>query len=288
MGYAPHHAARSLRSGKTYTIVLATLASLKYAYVHDLYEQMELALTEHGYHLDLKLLAHAKDPAGVYRSFTPGRCDGVISSNILPLYHDELRWLRRQGMPVVTMDIETSADLDNVYFDLAEDAEIGTRHLLEQGYRGIVFVVNTSEDSARRAWRQGYERALHSAGMALNESYLIPWRVGDDPQLLWQKIAALQPHPSGLLVYNAEVAAQLSRVIRAEGVSVPEVLGMVSCGDAEFNNYLDVPMTAVKTDHRGIASAVVERLMAQIKYPRTPARHIWVKPSLVVRASSQK
>ncbi|MBI4026545.1 MAG: LacI family DNA-binding transcriptional regulator [Verrucomicrobia bacterium] len=288
LGYVPHRAARNLASGKTNTIVLATLQSLKYAYAHDLYEQIQLALTPHGYHLDLELLAHTKDPAAVYRTYTAGRCDGVISANIIEAFRDELHKLRRQSLPVVTTDVAPSAELDNVYYDFTEEAEIGTRHLLEQGRRSIAFVVTATEDVAQRAWRRGYERALAAAGIPINSSYLLPWKVGDDARPLWQRMAALQPRPTGLLVYNVELAAELSRVIRAAGVRVPEDLALVSCGDAEFNRYLDVPLTAVKADHRGIAVAVAERLLAQINNPRTLPQHIWVKPSLVVRASSQK
>ncbi|MBI4027809.1 MAG: substrate-binding domain-containing protein, partial [Verrucomicrobia bacterium] len=69
---------------------------------------------------------------------------------------------------------------------------------------------------------------------------------------------------------------------------VPDEVALVSLGDAEFHEYLNVPMTAVAADHRAMAAAVVERLLAQIRDPRTPPKHIWVKPHLVVRASSRQ
>lgn len=287
MGYVPNGIARNLRSGKTNTIILATLASIKYAYVQDQYEQIDLALARHGYHLDLELLSHAADPVSAFRAYIAGRCDGVIAGTI-ERFRDELQDLHRQGLPVVTCSIDPSAELDNVYFDFAEEAEIGMRHLLDQGCRDIASVINEhdDDDEAGRRRRLGYERAMAVAGIKVNDSYLIPWRVGNDPLTLWRKIAALRPRPTGLLVYNAELAAELSRTIRAAGVRVPEDLALVSCGDAEFNRFLDVPMTVVKTDYSAMAEAVVALLMAQLKNPRKLPQHIWVKPSLVARASS--
>lgn len=287
MGYVPHQAARTLKSGKTNTIVLATEASLKYAYVHGLFEQIELALTPHGYHLDLELLAHSKDTAAVYRTYTAGRCDGVIGS-VRERHRDDIHRLHHQGMPVVTLDVNPSMELDNVSSDYVEETVIGTRHLLDQGCRHIAYVVHSQADIAQGVRRQGYARALKTAGLAVNESSLIPWRADDDPAALWRKLAALPPRPDGVLVYNAELAARLSRVMQAAGVRVPDEVALVSLGDAEFHEFLNVPMTAVAADHRAMAAAVVERLLAQINDPQTPAKHILVKPHLVVRASSRK
>ena len=88
LGYVPHRAARNLASGKTYAIVLATDVSLRYAHAHDLIEELEVALTPHGYHLNLELLHRAPDRDAVYGSLTPGRCDGVIKYGHFRTDHD--------------------------------------------------------------------------------------------------------------------------------------------------------------------------------------------------------
>ncbi len=162
--------------------------------------------------------------------------------------------------------------------------------MLDQGCRAIAFViaVGPREDPAQRAWRQGYARALAAAGIRLDEASLVPWSVTDDPRPLWQRLIARRPRPTGVLVYNAELAARLGRVVQSAGVRLPAEMAIVSCGDAEFHEYLNVPLTAVAVDHRELAAGITARLLAQVDHPAAPPRHIWVKPHLVVRESSRR
>lgn len=286
LGYVPNRIARSLASGKTYAIVLTTYNSLRYAHVHELFEEIELALAPHGYHLNLELLQHAKDSRAIYRSLTTGRCDGVIAQGGLDGDLAELQALRRQGVPVVRVHAAPSPDLDSVYYDMEDAAAIGTRHLLEQGHRRLAFVLDANDGVPRRARIRGIERALAARRLKFARTQMIPWKADADAGLLWERIRELRSKPTALLVYNPELGASLSRTVRAAGVAIPRELAMVVWSETPWSRHLDVPLTAIDTNYRGIAGAVVERLLAQIRDSGTPAKQILVKPSLVVRESS--
>ncbi len=290
LGYVPHRAARNLASGKTYTIVLATHTSLRYTYASELIEELEVALTTHGYHLNLELLHHAKDEESIYRTFSPGHCDGVIKFDSLrPDHeHDQLVAIRRRGLPVVVADMDPRADLDSVYIDVAEEARLATAHLLEQGHRRIVYVVDAVDGISRQTRLTGYRRALAQAGVEYDETLVIPWQADVNPGGLWAQIAALSPQPTAILCYNPELTVALLLEMRKHGVRVPEDMAIASEGDSPLHTLLDVPLTGIDRNNRGVAAAVVERLLAQMRDPRTPPQHILVKPFLVERESSGK
>jgi LacI family transcriptional regulator len=290
LGYVPHRAARNLASGKTYTIILATHTSLRYAYASELIEELELALTPHGYHLNLELLHHVKDEDSIYRTFSPGHCDGVIKfdAHSFDHEHDQLVASRQRGLPVVAVHLNQRPELDSVCTDVAEEARLATAHLLEQAHRRIAYVVDAVECVSRQTRLTGYRRAFAQAGVEYDEALVIPWRADVNPRGLWAQITALSPRPTGIVCYNAELTVALLLEIRKHGVRVPEDMALVSEGDTPLHVLVDPPLTATDRNNRGVAAVVVERLLAQMRDPQTPPQQILVKPFLVERASSSK
>lgn len=286
MGYAPNHAARSLRLGRTHTVVLATPNSLRYAYVYELIEEIQAHVALHGYRLNLELLRQPQDNENAYRTFVRGRCDGVIIVSTQRVFPERLAAIRKNGLPLVAVDMSLRRDLDCVFHDVAGAARIGTAHLIEQGHRRIVFVLDHQPGACRTVRLSGNRRALKEAGMTMDDTLLLPWKVDGVPAELWRQIAALRPRPSAILCYNAELTAALLRETRRAGLRVPEDLALVAIGDAPLNTLVEVPLTAVDINNPAVAKAAVERLMAQIDDPSTLPRQVRVQPTLVVRESS--
>ncbi|MDD5704670.1 MAG: LacI family DNA-binding transcriptional regulator [Kiritimatiellae bacterium] len=90
LGYVGNQMARRLREGRTYEIVFATPASLRYAYVHDFVEALLAALAAQHYRLDLELYREIAKVPSLYRTFTKGRCDGVVLYGVYPEYRGAL------------------------------------------------------------------------------------------------------------------------------------------------------------------------------------------------------
>lgn len=288
MGYTPHRAARNLASGKTCTIALATHTSLRYAYANELIEELELALTPHGYHLNLELLYHVQDEDSVYRTFSPGHCDGVIKfDTIRPAReHDWLVAIRRRGLPVVCVDMEQRPGLDSVHTDVVEQARMATAHLLERGHPRVAVVVDELDDISRQMRLAGHRRALAQAGIEYDDAGVIPWRSDASPGGLWTRLATLSPRPTGIWCYNSELAVALFMEILKQGVRVPEELALLSLADAPLHQQLQIPLTSVNTNQPRVARTAVERLLAQIRDPAAPPQQILVEPFLVKRASA--
>lgn len=286
MSYVPHFAARTLASGKTHTIAFITHASLRYAYVNDLIEELEAALEPTGYHLNLELLYRMQDEAAAYRALAPGRCDGVLLFDPPEVAPACLRNLRQRGLPVVLIARQDDPAVDSVSQDPAAETGLGTTHLLECGHRRIALVADYADDSHREVRVQGYRQALAAAGVAFDPALVFPWQVRESPQPLWQQIAACRPAATAVLCYNPELTIALLMEMRGHGVRVPADVAVVSLGDHFLLPMLNVPVTAVDSGRREVARVAVERLMKQLDDPTSKPQQIRVPPSLVIRQST--
>lgn len=286
LGYIPNPVARSLALRKTQTIALVTNMHIGLAYVHNLMRPLQAALTARGYHLDIELTDKVRDEETLFRMLVGGRCDGVIGFGVTAKGIEILRAARRRGFPVVLHWTYEGNDLDTVEKDLAKGIRVATEHLLERGRKRVALVLFHSRDAQYADREKGYRQALQAAGIPFDPALLFPWRFGDDPRLLWDRIRALQPLPSGIVFYNNELAADALRFIRENGLRVPEDIAMVAHTDSPWHERLAVPLTAVDTDNEQTARALVERLWAQFENPRVKPRRVLIDPILIVRQSS--
>lgn len=286
MGYVPHHGARSLKSGRTNTIVVATCEALHHPYVHELIEELQAALASHGYQLTLELMHRASDQQSVYRSFVNGRCDGVVTLQLPFFARKTLEDIHRRGMPVIAVEPGEPPSFSCVDYDRVEAARIGTEHLLKLGHRRVALVFDAEEGIRRQQRLRGYCTALEQSGLTFDDSLLFPCPIEANAEDLWRRMGSLKHKPTGLICYNDELAVRLLRAIRSEQVRVPEDMAMIVLGNSRMVTFVEVPLTAVDTNNLGIANAVVKVLLEEIENPGAPPHKVLVKPFLVERASS--
>lgn len=284
LGYAPNHAAKSLKLGRTNTIALFFSSRLRYPYMSELVERIQAALLAHQYHLSLELFPSEPPPEVYYAG--AARCDGLIRFGISPVEARHLRIIRKRGTPVVIVYANAGRQLDSVALDDVEATRVGVAHLVERGSRHIALVQGIAEDPENSVRVQGYRQALETAGISFDPRLIIPWEVDRDIALLWRRISELRPLPDAIFTFNEEPAIELLRLIRLAGWRVPGDIAMATQGNTYQLKFADVSLTAVDTNPQAMAQLAVERLLEQIRNPRAPARHIQVQPKLIVRAST--
>lgn len=203
-----------------------------------------------------------------------------------------LDFLRAGGCRPVVLN-QRIEEVDCVHVDEARAGYLATRHLLELGRRRIAYLDAPSElfwcFGERRA---GYIRALGEAGVDVEPALIHECNV---------KIAteAGRTSVNHLLQagtrFDAIVACQGARAIGAmaalqeKGVAVPGEVAVVAIDDHESAE-VDPPMTAVYLPIEQAAHQATLHAIALLKGtdddPQPAIRHICVKPSLRVRAST--
>jgi LacI family kdg operon repressor len=154
LDYQPNQMARGLKRGRNRLIGML-LADLTNPYTVEVLQGVEAACHALGL---MPLICHAANEVEMERRYlqllTTYRVEGVIV-NALGVREETLRPVGGGGIPAVLVDrLVDGLSADMVGLDNRAAAELGTRHLLEQGFDDIWFVVQPFEQVSSRQLRE--------------------------------------------------------------------------------------------------------------------------------------
>ncbi|ADW70849.1 LacI family DNA-binding transcriptional regulator [Granulicella tundricola] len=290
LNYRPNLVARGLASGRTYTMGLV---------VPDLV---------HPYFAEF-----AKALSGILR--TNSRALVITSSEEDPeVEHEEIRNLLSRGVDVL-MIASCQTNLRN-FFELgvnrtpyllfdrnfpnlianfvgSDDVAIGemaTRHLLELGRRRIAHIgARNSSPSFDRL--RGYQNVLVEAGLSTSDRLVIQRErveeTGDAMGAQMMKLLLkLKPRPDAVFCYNDLTAIGAIEAILEAGLSVPEDIAIIGCGNLRYANYLRVPLSSIDQGASELGRLAGGLALELSAMPDQEAQSIRVPPRLVARAST--
>ncbi|NML31079.1 LacI family DNA-binding transcriptional regulator [Paraburkholderia antibiotica] len=167
LDYQPNQMARGLKRGRNRLIGML-VADLTNPYSVEVLQGVEAACHALGL---MPLICHAANEVEMERRYlqllTTYRVEGVIV-NALGVREETLRPVGDGGIPAVLVDRQVEGLVaDMVGLDNRAAAELGARHLLEQGFDEIWFVVQPFEQVSSRLLRvRAFERAMRDDGRA--------------------------------------------------------------------------------------------------------------------------
>ncbi|NOZ27797.1 MAG: LacI family transcriptional regulator [Chloroflexi bacterium] len=286
LGYQPHAAAQSLRSGMTKTIGLL-IPDMHNPHYWQIVHGVEEAAREQGY--DLLLVSTSLDPEREQhsvRALLRRRIDGLI---LLLTFGDrltsEIEMLARRHGPVVLLGGQMS-DLDTVDPDYGGGAAQMMEHLLSLGHRRIAFIHGVACPTLALGRLVVYRQVLQERGW-LNEDWII--RCGstlEDGYQATLRLLDLSPRPTAILVVNDLLAIGALRAVADRGLRVPEDISIAGFDDIDVAAYLTPPLTTVRVDSESLGRESVRLALARMRDPERPPQHVHVAAQLVVRAST--
>ncbi|MFM0644733.1 LacI family DNA-binding transcriptional regulator [Paraburkholderia bryophila] len=163
LDYQPNQMARGLKRGRNRLIGML-LADLTNPYTVEVLQGVEAACHALGL---MPLICHAANEVEMERRYlqllTTYRVEGVIV-NALGVREETLRPVVGSGIPAVLVDrLVDGLVADMVGLDNRAAAELGTRHLLENGFDEIWFAVQPFEQVSSRQLREAAFREAMSA-----------------------------------------------------------------------------------------------------------------------------
>jgi LacI family kdg operon repressor len=163
LDYQPNQMARGLKRGRNRLIGML-LADLTNPYTVEVLQGVEAACHALGL---MPLICHAANEVEMERRYlqllTTYRVEGVIV-NALGVREETLRPVGGSGIPVVLVDrLVEGLVADMVGLDNRGAVELGTRHLLDQGFDDIWFVVQPFEQVSSRQLREAAFREVMRA-----------------------------------------------------------------------------------------------------------------------------
>jgi DNA-binding LacI/PurR family transcriptional regulator len=179
---------------------------------------------------------------------------------------DEVERYAASGGHLVTFDLPSILQCDQVIFDRTDSADQAVTHLLKLGHRDIGFAMpGVHLDTIRTT---GVVRALERAGLCLQPEFLFDCQVGLSNELTGESLAQsfLQSkhRPTAICIPDDTVAVSFIATLYREGVRVPQNLSVVGHDDLPIASHNFIPLSTVSQPLEEIARETVNLLMSRV------------------------
>ena len=291
LGYQPHAAARSLRSGRSRMIGLIMPDAQNPHFWATVSGAEEEAL-QNGY--SLILATTAMDQAREVQAFaalTQQDLDGLIPFLTYPEnFVEELVELPRRGVPVALSasgafmpDIE----IDIVHMHFEDAARELMEHLLDLGHRRIAMIWGVGRSELANDRVTAYRQALELAGLPFDPRLLVTCHhnLRDGFQAA-EQLLTLQPRPSAIIGINDLMAFGALQACLRHGLQVPRDISIAGFDDVPMSSLLSPPLTTGRADGAEIGRQCVRLILERIRNPGLPPQRIHLPTRLIVRGST--
>jgi DNA-binding LacI/PurR family transcriptional regulator len=237
LGYRRSVIARSLSVGRTHALGIVAPFFTSPSVIERLRGVVE-RLGDSDYDILIFSVETARQRTDAFQDFARhDRVDGLLVLS-LPLSDAEVATLRRDGLPVVLIDVAHPA-LTHVVIDDVHGGALATQHLLAKGHRRIAFLGDapvaefgfTSSD--RR--REGYRRALEGAGIEPDDALVRHGRHGRaEAAALARELLEADHRPTAVFAASDIQAFGVLEAVGALGLRVPDDVAVIGFDDIEM------------------------------------------------------
>ncbi len=298
LGYRPSPIARRLAARRTdqYGVVVpqATHEAFANPFVPELLRGMGDVCDE----LGISLVIVPPVGGSISRAVEGALVDGFVLLGLEP-DHAELDLVRRSGVPVVALDVESWGDADVIAVDDAGGGRQVAEHVYSLGHRdvGVVLIAEhpdagLDERTGISARRLGGIRAGFKAASSTDGAHPVGLRVVSAPvseeggRAAFSELLA-DGLPTAIIAISDLTAIGILVAAREHGVSVPEALSVVGYDDIPAAAWTYPPLTTVHQPIREKGRLAAQRLVDLIRAPdgHRPMTEL-LTTRLVVRGST--
>lgn len=294
LNYQPNLAARSLVTGRTWTLGLV-VPDLLHPFFAEIAKAISVETRKQGY--SLLISSSDEDPEleiQEIRQLLARRVDVILVASAQPSV-EGFRIIEEQKTPYILID-RRFKDLDANFVGVDDEAVgvMGTSHLLEQQCRRIAHIRGPNVSTAIGRM-EGYKRALASRKLTPPPGYVISLGASGDHRgekggyEAARQLLAAEQRPDGIFCFNDPSALGAMRAILEAGLRIPEDIAVVGCGNLSYSDFLRVPLSSVDQGSESIGKSAADLALriARRKIQARPKAE-FISPRMVVRASSRR
>jgi len=283
LGYRPDLAARRLRSGRTDTLGLI-VSDIRNPFFTEISRGVEDVAYQH--RMRVLLCNTDEDPekeAFYLQMMRDENVSGVILSPTLNL----MSVLRpsEYPFPMVLVDrCERDVEADAVVLDNSDAAYRLTEHLIERGYRRIVFLYGSVGSTGPQRY-QGYLAAMSVAGLTSEAEPIAPR--SERAREVAARMLQRTPRPDALVASSGLVLQGIVEAIKDAGVTVPNDIAVAGFDDLPWTSLVTPDITVVRQPTIEIGQTALRLLLERVVMPQRAVRRIVLRGELMVRGSTQ-
>ena len=195
--------------------------------------------------------------------------------------------LQNANIPTVGLNAYREYPFDTVHVHGSEGSYLAVRHLIALVHRCIGFAGGTPHSMIADSRREGFERAMHEAGIPIDPKNVI--EIGfsqSDGYAAGRYFAKLDVLPTAICCANDQVALGLLAAMQEHGVHIPQQLSVTGMDDIPYARISSPSLTSVTNDSVAFAREGVRMLFERIEGLVTgEPRDVVVRHELIVRSS---
>jgi LacI family transcriptional regulator len=285
-GYVPIKAARNMVMKQSFTvgIVIPTTFNM---FQRQLFSVIERSLSAFGYHTEVFFLA--LDGSGVKECLDRLKAenlDGLILLHEVksPAFY---AYLAQSGLPVVST-LCNAEDIPTIKTDDRQAAAEAVNHLIGLGHRNIGLICGGGFSFGAER-REGYDDALAAAGIERNENRVVcVQQYSSEFGMYGMRELLLRGRDfSALFAASDELAIGAIRVLKDEGIRVPEDLSVIGFDDIEVANYFIPRLTTVHQPIKEIGDHAALGLHRRISGGINLDPEIIIPHKMIIRESTR-
>ena len=288
LNYQPNHIARSLKSGRSFTIGLI-VADISNPFFANIARTIEDEAKRNNYTVIFGSSDENVDKSGDLINVLLNRqVDGLI---ITPTEGSELQieQLKAQKVPFVLIDryfpeITASHIAVNNY----EAAHHAVAHLIKKGRKRIGMVAYKTSLHHISERKRGYQEALRDHHITGGNSLLKTARYShlkEDIKLAIDQLRNGRNRADAIFFATNSLAIEGLKYINDLGIRIPEELAVIAFDEGEAFDLFYSPVTFVRQPILEMGKAAVRVLLEQMKNDKKEIEHICIDTTLVVRRS---
>lgn len=293
LNYQPNTIASSLRRGKANTVGMI-VPRINRHFFSNVITGVESVLNPAGYNLIIcQSEENLEKEQQNINTLIANRVSGIlISFSLETTSFDHIHRALRNNIPVVLYD-RTSDELDlcKVENDDFSGSYDLTKHLIEQGYRKMMWIGGARSFNTYQNRFGGYQKALQEIGIDADKLPVYEGSIALETACEFMK-SYLENHPLPEVIFSASdyMAMGAMMAIQERGLNIPGDIALSGYSNEPFAALTNPKLTSVEQFSKEMGKETAQMLLEQIQKEnkeRIP-RKIMIKPKLIIRESTLK
>lgn len=287
LGYQPHAVARSLVTGRTYTLGCISPNLIDYTFAC-IIEGAQAEARRQGYLVLTGSAPEVDDVEHLVDEMLRRQVDGLLVLN--PHMDGRHRFfppLAEEGLAVAYLKNTLKGNkISSVCCDNRQGGYQATRYLIELGHRSIATVLGPDNEECTHDRLDGYRRALSEADLAVDPELVVSgdWTATSGFDAVEQLLAAGEP-PTAIFAQNDRMAVGAIRALREAGLEVPEKVSVIGFDDIPLASYFDPPLSTVRQPMEESGKLAARMLIKTVQDSSRPPEQVFTESRLIKRRS---
>lgn len=215
------------------------------------------------------------------------RVGGVILSAVPGSPSEPIDRIRQLGIPVVLIGRQIAGtDCDYVGIDNKLGGQIATEYLIQKGHRRIAFIGGFSLLSSWQGRKQGYDNALLTAGLAIDNALIIESPATREcGYRTIQNVLEVADPPTAVFCYNDAIAIGAMMRLKEMGLTPGQDISIVGFDDIPEAAIFSPKLTTISSFPRLLGAHAARLLHSRMENPDAETQTVIIQPELIIRES---